>query len=246
MSNEIVISENPGAAGAGSATGEGLTGGAARVGFASLPADPTRKAEIEAVMRSDFARYESEGLDQEYAALLQGEIEAANPDAGKPTAPMPADASRATLCSSVEGQRLVYDWSRDGAFQTRLANVQKDVGEIVREAGNNRRQRAFMERFTQEVPAAVEVALMDEFATGAPWSTPASSGEIDLFATTPAGKIMVQHWGAEAAEKVGVLRQRAARLTDMLDEDSAADLWAWFENLDTHVITKIYRKMAGG
>ncbi|RWN11459.1 hypothetical protein [Mesorhizobium sp.] len=245
MSNDLVVS-NPGAAGAGSATGEGLTGGAARVGFASLPANPTRKAEIEQIMRTDFARYESDGLDQEYRALLQGEIEAVNPDAGTPTAPMPADASRIFLCSSQEGQKLVYEWERMGGFRTVLASVQKDVGEIVREAGNNLRQRHFMQRFTQEVPAAVEVALMDEFASGTPWAQPASQAEVDLFASKPAGKIMVQHWGPEAAERVGILRKRAARLVDSLTDEEEADLWAWFEDLDTHVITKIYRKMAGG
>ncbi|WP_189556564.1 hypothetical protein, partial [Mesorhizobium sp. M4B.F.Ca.ET.089.01.1.1] len=120
------------------------------------------------------------------------------------------------------------------------------VAEIVREAGSNLRQRSFMERFVQSVPAAVEVALMDEFASRSPWSPPASSAEVDLFATTPAGKIMVQHWGGEAAERVGILRNRAARLVDSLTEDDEADLWAWFDGLDTHVITKIYRKLAGG
>ncbi|RWB77484.1 MAG: hypothetical protein EOQ50_05350 [Mesorhizobium sp.] len=246
MSNDLVISENPGAGGAGSATGEGLTGGAARVGFASLPANPTRKAEIEAIMRADFDRYESEGLDQEYRALLQGEMEAVNPEAGTPTAPMPVEASRMVLCSSQEGQKLVYEWERMGGFRTVLAGVQKDVGEIVKEAGSALRQRSFMERFTQSVPAAVEVALMDEFASGTPWAPPASQAEVDLFATTPAGKIMVQHWGAEAAERVGILRKRAARLVDSLTEDEEADLWAWFGGLDTHVITKVFRTMAGG
>lgn len=246
MSNELTVSENSGAGSASPATGEGLAGGVARVGYASLPADPARKAEIEAIMKTDFHRYESDGLDKEYRALLQGEIEAVNPEAGNPTAPMPADASRTVLCSSQEGQKLVWEWERMGGFRMILAGVQKDVGEIVKEAGNNLHQRAFMERFVQSVPPAVEVALMDEFASGAPWAPPASHGEIDLFASMPAGKIMVQLWGAEAAERVGILRKRAARLVDSLTEDEEADLWAWFDGLDTHVITKIYRKMAGG
>ncbi|RVD30528.1 hypothetical protein [Mesorhizobium sp. M4B.F.Ca.ET.017.02.2.1] len=197
-------------------------------------------------MRTDFARYESEGLDQEYRALLQGEIEAVNPDAGTPTAPMPADASRMALCGSQEGQKLVYEWERMGGFRTVLAGVQKDVAEIVREAGSNLRQRSFMERFVQSVPQSVEIALMDEFASGSPWSPPASSAEVDLFAATPAGKALVQLWGGEAAERVGILRKRAQRLVDSLDEDAAADLWAWLEDLDTHVITKIFGKLSNG
>lgn len=244
MSNELIPSEDPGAGGAGPATDGGAAGVVQE--NASLPAGAGRKAEIEAVMRADIDRYYSEGLDREYSALLQGEREAVNPEAGNPTAPMPADASRTWLCSSQEGQKLAFEWDRMGGFRTVLAGVQKDVGEIVREAGNNLRQRHLMQTFTESVPPAVEVALMDEFATGAPWSPPASQGEIDLFATTQAGKIMVQLWGAEAAERVGILRKRAARLADNLTEDEAADLWAWFGGLETNVIAKIYRKLAGG
>lgn len=246
MSNELTVS-NPGAAGAGSATGEGLTTGVHQTGIASPSGGAGRKAEIEAIMRTDFARYESEGMDREYAALLQGEIEAANPDAGRPTAPLSADASRAVLCSSVAGQRLVYDWSRDGAFQTRLANAQRDIGEIVREAGNNRRQRAFMERFSQSVPQSVEVALMDEIATGAPsWVQPASQAEIDLFAVKSAGKALVQFWGDEAPQRVAILRARALRIVERLDEDAAADLWAWLDGLDTAMVMKIFGKLSNG
>ncbi|RWM04567.1 MAG: hypothetical protein EOR68_02855 [Mesorhizobium sp.] len=245
MSNELTIS-NPGAGSAGPATDVGGAGGAGQGGFASLPPNATRKAEIEAIMRTDFARYEDEGLDKEYRALLQGELEAANPERANPVAPMPADASRTVLCGSVEGQKLVSEWERMGGFRVILAGVQKDVGEIVKEAGNALHQKAFMERFSLSVPVEVEVALMDEFASGVPWAPPASQGEIDLFATTAAGKIMVQLWGAEAAEKVGILRKRAARLVDALTEDEEADLWAWFGGLDTHVITKAYRKLAGG
>ncbi|TIP42430.1 MAG: hypothetical protein E5X77_24185 [Mesorhizobium sp.] len=245
MSNELTIS-NPGAGSAGPATDVGGAGGAGQGGFASLPPNATRKAEIEAIMRTDFARYEDEGLDKEYRALLQGEIEAVNPEAGNPTAPMPADASRTVLCSSQEGQKLVGEWERMGGFRMILSSVQKDVGEIVKEAGNNLRQRYLMQTFTEAVPLAAEVALMDEFASGVPWAPPASQGEIDLFAKTEAGKIMVQHWGREAPERVGILRKRAARLVDSLTEDEAADLWAWFDGLDTHVVTRIFRKMAGG
>jgi hypothetical protein len=246
MSNELTISGNPGAAGAGSATGEGLTTGAERAG-ASLPAGTGRKAEIERAMREDFDAYESSGMAAEYRQILQDEIEAANPNAGVPTTPLSPDAARAALCSSVEGQRLVYDWSRDGAFPTRLANVQRDIGEIVREAGNALRQRHFMERFSQNVPVAVEVALMDEIATGAPsWVRPASQAEIDLFAVKPAGKALVQFWGDEAPQRVAILRTRALRLVERLDEDAAADLWAWLDGLDNAMVMKIFGKLSNG
>lgn len=247
MANELTISENSGAA-SGPATSEGNTGGAGQGGFASLPANPTRKAEIEAIMKTDFARYEDEGLDKEYLALLQGEIEAVNPDAGNPTAPAPANDVRTLLCGSQAGQKLVYEWERAGGFKAHLENVQREVGAIVKGVGGNREQRAFMERFSRSVPAGAELAMMDEIASGAPgYVQPASAAEVAAFASAgPAGKLMVSEWGSDAPTKVAILRSRAQRMNGYMDEDDAADFWAWFEDLDTAHITKIYRKLAGG
>jgi hypothetical protein len=248
MSNELTtISENPGAAGAGSATGEGQATGADQVGIASPSGGAGRKAEIERVMREDFDLYESSGMAAEYRSLIEAEIETANPDAGTPTEPTPADVARVSLCGSQAGQALVYSWERMGGFRTHLEHVQKDVGEIVRAVGDNRAQRAFMETFSRSVPLAAEIAMMDEIATGAPtWVPPASQSEVDLFATMPAGKEMVREWGSDAPVKVAALRKRAARINESMHEDDAADFWAWFEELGTPTVMKIYRKMVGG
>jgi hypothetical protein len=222
------------------------TGGVERAGFASLPADSARKAEIEAIMRTDFDRYESERLDREYRALMEAEAVAVDPNAGTPTQPMPAADSRVALCGSVEGQKLVADWERMGGFNTHLNNVQNTVGSLVRNIGDNRAQRAFMERFDRSVPDAARLAVYAEIATGAPtFVQPATKGELALFAQTPAGRAMVDEWGSDAAENVAKLRARAARLTDEMYEDEAGDFWDWFEELGTDTIITIFRRMAG-
>ncbi|MEI9414727.1 hypothetical protein [Mesorhizobium sp. Cs1321R2N1] len=243
MSNDLITSQNSGAV-AEPATSD-LPGGVEQGGFASLPANSARKAEIEAIMRSDFSRYEDEGLDKEYRALIQAEIEAVNPDAGTPTAPTPADTARNSLCSSAAGQKLVYEWERMGGFGTHLANVQKDIGAIVRSVGGNREQRVFIETFSRSVPHSVEIALMDEFASGIPYVQPAGQAEIDIFSKTPAGKLLVQEWGSYAPEKVAIMRTRTLRLVQAMDEDDAADFWAWFDGLETATIMKIFRQLAG-
>ncbi|CDX58573.1 conserved hypothetical protein [Mesorhizobium plurifarium] len=245
MSNELTISENSGAA-TGPATGEGGAAGAMQEVTASIPANASRKAEIEAVMKTDFDLYESSGMAAEYRALLQAEVEAANPEAGNPTAPMPADASRTLLCGSLAGQQLVYAWERMGGFNVHLQNVQRTVGDIVRGAGNNLRQRYVMETFSKSVSVAAECALMDEIASGAPtFIPPASDAEVSMFRATPAGTQMVSEWGKDAPEKVAILRARAQRMTGYMDPDDAADFWAWFQTLETPMIVQIYRKMAG-
>jgi hypothetical protein len=223
-----------------------LAGGVERAGFASLPADSARKAEIEAIMRTDFDRYESEGLDREYRALIEAEIVAVDPNAGNPTQAMAAADSRIQLCGSVEGQNLVMAWEQMGGFNTHLNNVQNHVGKLVRNIGDNRAQRAFMERFDRSVPDAARLAVYDEIAAGAPtFVQPATEGEVAKFATTPAGKAMVDEWGSDAAENVAKLRARAARLTEQMYEDEAEDFWDWFEDLGTDTIITIYRRMAG-
>ncbi|PTE11542.1 hypothetical protein [Mesorhizobium helmanticense] len=246
MSNEIVVSENPGAAGAGSATGEGLAGGGGQTGFASLTADPARKAEIERILKTDFARYEGEGLDKEYLALLEAEQEAINPDSVNPTRPLNPEKSRIGMCGSEAGRKLVSDWESMGGFKTHLTNVQRDVGAMVRAIGGNREQRVFMEHFDREVPIPARLAVYDEIASGTGiYVTPAPASEVKHFASTPAGKTLVDEWGPSAPEKVAMLRARAKRLTDNMSEEDADDFWAWFEGLDPDPVAAIFRKLAG-
>jgi hypothetical protein len=86
---------------------------------------------------------------------------------------------------------------------------------------------------------------MDEIATGAPtWVQPATSGEVELFKTTVAGKMLADMWKGDAPELVGTLRARARRLNDVLGDD-AADLWEWLDSLPSPVVIKIFSKMAG-
>ncbi|MER9080613.1 hypothetical protein [Mesorhizobium sp. M0895] len=244
MSNELVVSENSGAA-AGSAT-EGLAGGGGQAGFASLTVNPTRKAEIERIMKSDFARYEDEGLNKEYLALLEAEQYEVDPDSIPATRPLAPDQSRTELCSSEAGRKLVHDWDRSGGFKAHLANVQRDVGEMVRAIGSIREQRVFMEHFDREVPIPARLAVYDEIAAGTGiYVTPAAPSEVKHFASTPAGKTLVAEWGPVAGEKVAMLRGRATRMTANMSEADADGFWTWFDNLDAGPVAAIFRKLAG-
>ncbi|MER9936140.1 hypothetical protein [Mesorhizobium sp. M0088] len=244
MSNELTISENSGAASGSSAT-EGLTGGGERAGFASLPVNPTRKAEIASIMATDIHRYYDEKLDREYAALLEAERAEINPDLVNPTRPMDAEQSRNSLCSSEAGRRLVSDWDELGGFRAHLANVQRDAADMVRPLGGNREQRVFMERFDRHVPEPARYAVYAEIASGTLYATPASPAEVKHFATTSAGKLLVAEWGSSAPERVAMLRARAKRMTDAMTEEDADEFWTWFDELPPATAMSIFRKMAG-
>ena len=245
MSNELAVSQESGAA--SQPAMDGFAGGIGQGGFASPLADPARKAEIEKIMKSDFARYESEGLDREYLEILRAEQVAIDPDSGTPTRPMLAEDFRMELCSSVGGQKLVASWDVMGGFKTHLANVQRDAGEIVRAAGSPLKQRVLMATFDRDVPEAARLEFFDEVASGPPtFVQPASKGEVDLFAKTPAGKDLVAEWSSFAPEKVAILRARAARLTDRLTDEEAIALWDWLDNVPAPVAKAVFLKMAGG
>ncbi|MER9174602.1 hypothetical protein NKH72_13515 [Mesorhizobium sp. M0955] len=197
-------------------------------------------------MKSDFARYEDEGLNKEYLALLEAEQYEVDPDSIPATRPLPADQSRTELCSSEAGRKLVHDWDRSGGFKAHLANVQRDVGEMVRTIGSVRDQRVFMERFDREVPIPARLAVYDEIAAGRGlYVAPASASEVKHFASTPAGRKLIEEWGSGAAERVAMLRSRAARMTANMSEADADDFWTWFDNLDVGPVAAIFRKLAG-
>ncbi|TIL43412.1 hypothetical protein [Mesorhizobium sp.] len=197
-------------------------------------------------MRTDFAAYENTGLSREYLEILEAEQAEINPDSVNPTRPMDADRSRNSMCSSEAGRKLVSDWEQMGGFRVHLGNVQRDVGEMVRAAGGNREQRIFLENFSRSVPMGAEIALIDEIAAGRGlYVAPASSAEIKLFASTPAGRTLMEEWGSVAAERVAMLRSRAARMTANMSEDESADFWTWFDNLEPGPVAAIFRKLAG-
>lgn len=245
MSNEITVSDSGAAPATGPATD--LATGAEQSGVASpLPAGAGRKAEIEHIMRTDFAAYESSGLSREYLEILEAEQFEINPDSVNPTRPMEADQSRNALCSSEAGRKLVSGWESMGGFRVHLGNVQRDVSRVVQTFGGNREQRVFMEHFDREVPEPARIAIYAEIANGPDlYVTPAAPSEVKHFASTPAGASLVAEWGSYAAEKVAMLRARAKRLDENMSEEESGDFWTWFDNLEPGPVAAIFRKLAG-
>lgn len=245
MSNDLIPVEGSGPVGVVPESGPGGT--VAPGATASVSGNlAARKAEIEAVMNSDFDEYERSGLNREYLEILEAEMMGADPDAGVPTRPMDASDSRTMLCGSQAGQKLVLEWERMGGFNVHLRNVQKSVGELVRAIGPNRAQRAFMERFDRNVPEGARLAVYDEIAAGAGmYVQPATEAQIKAFANTPAGKVLVPEWGTEAAQRIATLRAREKRLIDAMGEENWLDVMDWFDGLDVETAAMIFRKMSG-
>ncbi|TIO26941.1 hypothetical protein [Mesorhizobium sp.] len=104
----------------------------------------------------------------------------------------------------------------------------------------------FMEGFDQVVPLAARLAAYDELERGPLVAiTPASASEVKLFASTPAGRMLVEEWGSAGAEMVAMLRGRAARMTDNMSEEDADGFWTWFDTLEPAPAAAIFRQLAG-
>jgi hypothetical protein len=238
MSNDLITTDNSGSSSAGDGGGYADS---ARV--VSSTGATGRKAEIQRIMNTDFDRYEREFHD-EYRAILEAELQEANPDKilNAPTEPMRAETSRNALLETSEGKALVYDWESVGGFKTQLEHVQKDVGKIVRSLGDARAQKAFMERFDRSIAEPARFAIYRDIALGKPaWAPSASESEVKLFATTAAGAELVGEWGRFAAENVGMLRKRFARFVQTITDDEERDFWAWFEGQDARTAKTIFR-----
>ncbi len=193
---------------------------------------PDRRTEIEHIMRTDIARYERDGLRREYNALVETDIEEANPDALDPTRSMPADVSRSALMQTPEGRRLVEFWESTGNFQVQLQNAQKAARSIVSQLGDRREQRAFLERFNRNVPEPARLAIYADLAFGRPtFVRPAEPADIEHFSTEAVGRELVAAWGSKAAEYVAVILNRMDRIWDTLQEDDALALADWFDGL---------------
>lgn len=104
----------------------------------------------------------------------------------------------------------------------------------------------FMEGFDQVVPLAARLAAYDELERGPLVAIPAASAsEVKLFASTTAGRMLVEEWGSAGAERVAMLRSRAARMTGNMSEEDADGFWTWFDNLEPGPVAAIFRKLAG-
>jgi hypothetical protein len=182
--------------------GSADVGGAVHGNTLPQPFDrsPARRAEIERIRTTDIDRYFAEGLDKELLSYIREDLGADNA-----LDFLDHRESRQQLSESKAGRKLVLDWERSGGFQTRLAFVQKSVAGLVSSLGDEREQRAFMERFDRSVPEEIRYLIFDLIADNLSggYVTPATPAEIKAFeeSGSPSPEI-VKEWGSEAPERL--------------------------------------------
>ena len=207
------------------------TGGSG--GFASPSGSAGRRAEIEAIMRSDIESYHAQGLDREYAAILANDVAEVDPDKFDAASPMHWEDGRRDLSLSALGRALVQEWSEHGAFRPRYERVQKEALDVVRAIGASNRERlVFTETFDRCMTEGTRLAVYREIAAGAPgYVEPVGRDGLAKFAGCDAGKDLVTEWGVDAPRRIATFWNRVERLKQMTGAEGFREFAEWFDLL---------------
>lgn len=231
MTGEIQKHNSGAAEGGTPSTEYAPTGGSG--GFASPAASAGRRAEIEAIMRSDIESYHAQGLDREYAAILANDVAEVDPDKFDAARPMHWEDGRRDLSLSALGRALVQEWSEHGAFRPRYERVQKEALDVVRAIGASNRERlVFTENFDRCLTEGTRLAVYREIAAGAPgYVEPVDEDGLWKFGKGDVGQELLGEWGTDAPVRVATFWMRVNRLKQMAGSEGFREFCEWFDLL---------------
>jgi hypothetical protein len=241
MSNELAVSNATAPAPSSGPVDSGFSSSNDNGSSVAIRGDlATRKAEIEQIMRSDFHRYEMEYAG-EYLQILKEEM-----GETRVTDLMHTDSSRSEMTKTEAGRELVRSWDRYGGFKAHLATVQREVSGVVSSLGNERVQRAFMERFDRSLSEPIRYAIYENIALGAPtFVVPATDEDMTVFSEDAVGKALVSEWGPDAATKVATIYKRCDAVLERLSEHEQFAVMAWFGKLPDEQMKTICKLLSG-
>ncbi|TAU26206.1 hypothetical protein ELI48_08465 [Rhizobium ruizarguesonis] len=201
-----------------------------------------RRAEIEHIRNTDFDRYERENLARELVALTEEETGTA-----KPTAPMPVDVSRSQMLETQEGAQFVMDMERFGGFRAQLQRLQGAIGGLVRDLGDERSQRVFMERFDRSFPEPLRYTIYNHLVIGVPsFVVPVTAEKVKEFAAVDPGRDLVREWGSDAPETIAKIWKRIDNLKAAIGEDGMDIFKDWFNSLEIPHMKRVLQFIARG
>ena len=235
---ELTTHEDSGAVAGGPATEYAPAGGGGAIASHVAPAG--RRQEIEAIMRTDFDRYESEGLDKELFRLIEADLVEADPDKWS-LSRLDWQEGRQELSETVEGRRLIAEWGVHGAFRPIYEAVQRIASDVVRAVGDARAQRVFLQHFDQDMSESTRLVVYRELAAGVPgYVQPADAAALAKFGASDVGRELLAEWGADGPRRVATAWKRAERVTEALGDD-ADTFFEWFNGLPPAALKAIMR-----
>jgi hypothetical protein len=203
---------------------------------------PARKAEIEKIRATDIDRYFAEGLDRELLAMMREDTGEAGP-----TDPMAVEVSRTEMMDTPEGARFVMDMERMGGFRTQLQRLQGNVGGMVRDLGDARDQRVFMERFDRAFPEPLRYQIYSQLVMGPPsFVVPVTADKVKEFAAASPGRELVREWGSDAPETIATIWKRVDNLKAAIGADGMEIFKDWFNSLEIPHMKRVLQFIARG
>ncbi|EJZ22445.1 hypothetical protein NE852_03285 [Rhizobium sp. Pop5] len=203
---------------------------------------PARKAEIERIRDTDIDRYFAEGLDRELLAMMREDTGEAGP-----TDPMAVEVSRNQMMETPEGARFVMDMERLGGFKTQLHRLQGAVGGMVRDLGDARAQRVFMERFDRSFPEPLRYQIYSQLVMGPPsFVVPVTADKVKEFAVGDPGRELVREWGSDAPETIATIWKRVDNLKAAIGAAGMEVFKDWFNSLEIPHMKRVLQFIATG
>ena len=180
----------------------------------------SRRTELEARMKNSRAWAKDAAGQREYRELLiceEGKSVERDDDEGDIGLGGffefgDADETRAGLEEEEAGQALVAEWSGDGnGFAENLRTAQGALATILEDLP--REERVALMAGVSGLGDAAEVALMRELAAPAPSGfRPATKTDVESFAASDVGKLLMREWRQSADRKLGKVQARMQRL----------------------------------
>jgi hypothetical protein len=170
-------------------------------------------------MRTDRARYEREGHDARFLALLR-ERE------GTDEAPAEAEAWRATPEQARRdlSPEVVAELERTGNFADGLRGLQDEIMDMLASVNEGGQLNDFVAAF-EGLPDRLQHAVELELARGPMTFAPlASDADIAALEALEEGPALLEAWGGAAPRKLGVACARYQRVKSGLSAADAAHL----------------------
>ena len=140
--------------------------------------------------------------------------------------------------------QLIADWKADPAGETfRIAEAQSSALAVLEELDADDRQLA--ESGFHEMPEAAQTAILVELGLGGGGSCKsASEDELDTFAGSDEGAILVPFWRGKAGKNLGMVKQRLERIEAGMSNYERDAAWSWFDALPERAAIAAYCVLA--
>ena len=141
--------------------------------------------------------------------------------------------------------RLEAEWRNSSAgYDFRMAEAGGAVEGLL--DALNTEDQIEVEQSFHALNGNVQAAILGELGLGGGGATrTASQADIDRFAASELGSVLVPFWRGRAGKNLGMVNQRIGRIEAGMSESDKAAMWSWFDDLPERAAVAALCVLAG-